>query len=273
MILTRPSDVRALLTALAFTPSRILGQNFLIDGNILRLALDLADLQPSDVVLEIGPGLGVLTGPLLERVARVVAVEKDDMLHAHVQRTLGANPRLDLRHGDAMDLDLDAVLGGGVNKLVANLPYAIGTRLLVDIAASPHRPERFVVTVQREVAERMTASPGGKEYGVLALLLQLDYEVRLAKRISRSCFLPAPQIESALVVGTRRAQRRVPLRDTARYRALVKDAFNQRRKQIGTLVRDRTALAAAGIDPTRRPETIAPDDWCRLANALDTPAG
>ncbi len=264
---TRPSEVRALLAQLGFKPSRVLGQNFLIDANILRIMLDAADLSPRDAVLEIGPGLGVLTAPLLERAGRVVAIEKDDMLYAHLARTLAPSPTLALLHADALDCDLAGILAGGVNKVVANLPYSVGTRILVELCRAAARPERMAVTVQREVAERMAARPDTGDYGVLSVFVQIDYAVSLHKRIPRTCFFPAPQVESAIVVLARRP-RPAPIHDDAAFYALVKGCFAHRRKQLGTLVRNDSALARADIDPKRRPETLSLDEWIRLCNAL-----
>ncbi|MCO5061719.1 MAG: 16S rRNA (adenine(1518)-N(6)/adenine(1519)-N(6))-dimethyltransferase RsmA [Kiritimatiellae bacterium] len=268
---TRPTEVRDLLRRLDFKPSRVLGQNFLIDGNILRIMLDAAELTPADKVLEVGPGLGVLTAPLLERAGHVLAIEKDDVLHAHIQQTLGGAPNFTLIHGDALHENLPAHLARGINKVVANLPYSVGTRILVDLCHAEARPERMVVTVQREVADRMTASPNTKDYGVLSVFAQADYKSSLHKAIAHSCFFPVPQIESAIVLLVRQP-RACPARDERHFRALVKRCFEQRRKQIHSLVKDAPALERAGLDPKQRPETLSVDDWIRLSNELSLAA-
>ncbi len=268
MHLTSPTAVRALLAQMDFKPSRVLGQNFLIDGNILDILLGLAELAPTDQVLEIGPGLGVLTGPLLTRVARVVAIEKDDVLHAHLVKTLGDRTNFTLVHADALQVDLPGLLAQGLNKVVANLPYSVGSRLLVELAQSSHRPERMVVTVQREVADRIVAGPGGHAYGVLSVLLQLDYACALRKRVSRSCFFPVPQVESALVELRRRPARAIPLESDAAFQQAVKTCFAHRRKQLGAILRNTAAVEQAGLDPKQRPETLDVEAWIRLANAL-----
>lgn len=268
MRLTSPTEVRGLLQRLDLKPSRTLGQNFLIDGNILGIMLDAASLAREDAVLEIGPGLGVLTGPMLGRAGRVVAVELDARLHAHLAGTL-ASPNLVLIHADALDADLPGLLAGGLNKLVSNLPYSVGSRVLVEACQAAARPECMVVTVQLEVADRLGASPGAKDYGLLSIFAQLDYDVRVVKRIARTCFLPPPQVTSAIVKLTRRPSRAVPLRDEALFRRLVKECFSHRRKQMGTIVHDAGALARAGIAPARRPETVSVPEWCALANELE----
>ena len=267
MRLTSPTEVRALLQQMDFKPSRVLGQNFLIDGNILRIMIEAAALKPDDHVLEVGPGLGVLTAPLLEQSARVTAIEKDDRLYAYLRGALVA-PNLDLRHADALDVDLHGLLAGGVNKVVANLPYSVGSRVLVELVHSAARPECLVVTVQLEVAERLAARPDTNDYGLLSIYAQLDYDVTVVKRISRTCFWPAPQVASAVVKLARRPHREVPLRDELQFRHLVKTCFSHRRKQLGSLVRDHAALQRAGLQPAQRPETVAVSGWCRLANEL-----
>ncbi len=265
---TRPTDVRALLQQWDFKPSRVLGQNFLIDGNILRIMLDAAALTKQDAVLEIGPGLGVLTAPLIERAGRVLAIEKDDVLHAHIQRTCGSASNFTLIHADALDTDLAAHLASGINKVVANLPYSVGTRILVELCHAKARPERMVVTVQREVADRITAQPDTKDYGVLSVFAQTDYAASLHKTIAKTCFFPVPQVESAIVLLVRQS-RAVRPHNEPLFRALVKRCFEQRRKQIGSLVKESDALARAGLNPKQRPETLSVDDWIRLANELN----
>lgn len=264
---TRSSEVRALLEHLDFKPSRVLGQNFLVDANILRIMLDAAELSRTDAVLEIGPGLGVLTGPLAERAGRVVAIEKDDVLYEHLRTTFSDAPNLALIHSDALDVDLAGLLENGINKVVANLPYSVGTRVFVELCHAPARPERMVVTVQREVADRMIAKPGTKDYGVLSVFAQTDYAASLHKAVARTCFWPAPQIESAIVLLVKQ-RRAIAPKDPPAYRALVKRCFEQRRKQLGSLIRDHAAIVAIGLDPKQRPETVPVGTWIELANKL-----
>ncbi len=266
--LTSPSAVRALLTELNFQPSRVLGQNFLIDGNILRILADAAELAPDDVVVEVGPGLGVLTEALLARAGRVIAIEKDTRLHAWLARRFAGEPRLDLRHADALRADWPALCAGGRTKLAANLPYSVGSRILMDCFMAAPGPARMVVTVQKEVADRLAAGPGSSDYGLLSVWAQLRYEVRLHKVIPRTCFLPAPEVTSAIVTLARRPMDPLPAALAPRFTALVKQAFSQRRKQLGGLLKNPAACQAAGIAPTARPEELAVSDWLRLAAAL-----
>ena len=266
-----------MLQRMDFHPSRTLGQNFLVDENILRLLVEAAAIRAEDIVLEVGSGLGVLTSALLERAGRVIAIEKDDRLAGFLRKTIGDAATLDLRHGDIMSMDLEALLSEGVTRVAANLPYGIASRLLVDLMASERRPARIVVTVQKEVADRMAAAPGGKTYGVLSLFSQLDYDVKRTRIISPSCYWPRPKVDSAIVELSTRTVPEVALRDPAVFRRLVKHAFSLRRKQMGTVLQRAPArwgcgkdvLDAVEIDPRRRPETVSLSEWCRLANELN----
>jgi 16S rRNA (adenine1518-N6/adenine1519-N6)-dimethyltransferase len=273
MKLTRPTDVRALLGAMDFHPSRVLGQNFLIDANILNILLDAAALAPRDTVLEVGPGLGVLTEGLCDRAGRVVAVEKDSRLFQWLKNNFAGRSNLSLLHADILDVDLAALLAHGVNKCVANLPYAVASRFLVEVMGAVRPPERIVVTVQLEVAERLAAAPSTHDYGLISVLAQLDYAVSIHKRISPTCFWPAPEVTSAILLMVRRDEPLVAGDDRAALLKLLKLCFSKRRKQIGaTLRREFTEvdpiLADLKIPAVARPENIAPTDWAQLSSRL-----
>ena len=273
---TRPSEVRALLTQLDFHPSRILGQNFLIDRNILNILLAAAALRPTDDVVEVGPGLGVLTAALLEGAAAVAAVEKDRRLAAYLRERFADSPRLALLEADVLDCDFPALFPHAGMKLVANLPYAIAARLLVELTAIPHPPELIVVTLQREVAARLVAAPGSDDYGLLSILLQRHYAIATVKHIAPACFWPLPEVQSSI---SRLVRRPVPLggpADELALRDLLRHAFSRRRKTLARALRDLVpdplpALAAAGIPPAERAERIPPDTWPALLRALPPP--
>lgn len=272
-ILTRPTEVRALLAQLDFHPSRVLGQNFLIDRNILNILLAAAELQPADTVVEVGPGLGVLTGALLERVAAVTAVEKDNRLAPYLRERFAGEAKLNLIHADILDCDLPALFPGPGRKLVANLPYAIAARLLVELTALPHPPALIVVTIQREVADRLAAQPSTKDYGLLSILLQRHYEIATVKHISPSCFWPPPEVQSSIVKLVRRPAPLGGPADEQALRDLLRHAFSRRRKTLARSLRDLVAdplpaLAQAGIAPTARAEEIPPEKWPALLRAL-----
>ena len=271
--LTRPSEVRALLTQLDFHPSRLLGQNFLIDRNILNILLEAAALQPADAVVEVGPGLGVLTDALLARAAAVTAIEKDHRLAAYLRERFADRPGLALIHADILDCDFPALFPRPGLKLAANLPYAIAARLLVELTAIPHPPALVAVTIQREVAARLVAAPSSDDYGLLSILIQRHYEIATVKHIAPSCFWPPPEVQSSI---SKLALRSAPLggpADELALRDLLRHAFSRRRKTMARSLRDLVddplpALAAAGIAPTARAEELPPEAWPALLRAL-----
>jgi 16S rRNA (adenine1518-N6/adenine1519-N6)-dimethyltransferase len=255
--------------AMNVRPKKELGQHFLVDENILGVIGRLAELAPDDVVLEIGPGRGVLTRYLAARVARVHAVELDASLEPHL-RDAGAN--VDLHLGDALRLDL-AALAPDATKLVANLPYNVATPLLVESLDGLPGIALWCVMVQREVADRLFALPGTKAYGAVSVLVQLAAERTGFHPVSRTVFRPPPNVDSALV-----AFRRTGLPDGyPRVKAVVTAAFAHRRKTLpnslaltGLAPRERAAeaLAALGRPAATRAEALSPPEFVELAEAL-----
>ena len=244
-------------------PKKSLGQHFLVDENILGVIGRLAELGPEDVVLEVGPGLGVLTRYLAERVAHVHAVELDRSLEPYL-RDIGGN--VSVQFGDALQVDL----GGDATKLVANLPYNIATPLLVESLDRLPRIDLWCVMVQREVADRLFAVPSTKAYGAVSVLVQLVAERTGVHPVSRTVFRPPPNVESALV-----AFKRVGLPDDyPRVKRIVAGAFSHRRKTLpnslelaGVASRARGAAALEAIDrsATTRAEALDPADFVALA--------
>jgi 16S rRNA (adenine1518-N6/adenine1519-N6)-dimethyltransferase len=246
-----------------------LGQHFLVDENILGVIGRLAELGADDVVLEIGPGRGVLTRYLAERVAHVHAVEVDASLEPYL---LDAGPNVTLHLGDALRLDL-AALAPDATKLVANLPYNIATPLLVESLDGLPDLRLWCVMVQREVADRLFAVPGTKAYGAVSVLMQLVCERTGFQPVSRTVFRPQPNVDSALV-----AFRRVGLPpDFAHVKRVVGAGFAHRRKTLPNSLelaglapraQGAAALAAIGRDPASRAEALAPPEFVALAEAL-----
>lgn len=272
MNLTAPSEVKALLAELDFRPSKVLGQNFLIDSNILKILLATAALRPDDAVIEIGPGLGVLTEGLARAAGKVVAIEKDRRLAAYLKKRFQNTPNMELIEADALDIDMDKYLAAGCNKIVANLPYSVASRLLVNLAEAPHRPGQMVVTIQNEVADRLTAKVDTDDYGLLSVILQLRYEISVRKEISPSCFYPPPEVKSAIVNMVLREPAEEP-QDYERFKSLLKLCFSKRRKQLGGVLRRNfahfdTVLAQLQLDPQSRAETLSPEQWVSLSNGL-----
>ncbi len=268
-----PKTTRELLARLGHEPKRFLGQNFLVDGNIVRKSLELAGIAPGDAVVEIGPGLGTLTSALLDAGAEVWAVEKDRNLHAHLAETLAKEqPRLHLLEGDAVEHPLAGLPAKrtGAFKIVANLPYAIATPWLDGVLSGP-LPERMVLMLQQEAAQRYTAAPGSKTFGAISIFLQAAYAVAPGHKVDASCFFPQPDIESYLLHLTRQP---APFVFPAATKAVIRACFQQRRKQIGGLLRGKlpdggtawlARLASAGLGPQSRPEQIPVALWREFA--------
>jgi 16S rRNA (adenine1518-N6/adenine1519-N6)-dimethyltransferase len=254
------------------TPNKELGQHFLVDENILGVIDRLAQLEPKDVVLEVGPGLGVLTRFLADRVAHVHAVELDRSLEAHLSERLGRRTNVALVFGDALRTDL-AALRPPPRKFVSNLPYNVATPLVVESLDGLPTLHSWTVMVQREVADRFFAGPGTKAYGAVSVLVQLAAERTGFHAVSRTVFRPQPNVDSALV-----AFRRRPLPERfARVKQVVEAGFAHRRKTLPNSVelagltdraRAAEALAAIGRSAETRAEALEPSEFVALAEAL-----
>jgi 16S rRNA (adenine1518-N6/adenine1519-N6)-dimethyltransferase len=255
-------------------PNRELGQNFLIDDNILAVIGRAAELDAEDVVLEVGGGLGVLSEYLAPRVRHLHVVEVDRSLEAPLAEALEPFPNTSLRLTDAVRLDL-AELDPAPGKVVANLPYGVAATVLLKSVAELPEASLFVAMVQREVGERLAARPGDKSYGATSVLAQLACDVRVLRRVPRTVFHPEPNVESALV-----RMRRIAAAPPPELSALVHAAFAHRRKALaGSLALTpgapadlraaaREALESIGQPPDARAERLAPEEWPRLAEAI-----
>jgi 16S rRNA (adenine1518-N6/adenine1519-N6)-dimethyltransferase len=249
---------------------RALGQNFLADSNLLEAILREADAGPADVVLEVGAGGGALTERLAERVAHLHAIEVDRRLQPDLA-DLERMANVSLHWGDAMRLEL-AQLEPAPTKVVSNLPYSIATPLLLRTLDELPGVVSWTVMVQREIAERLRAAPGSRQYGAPSVLVQLAAEVELLRRVDPAVFVPRPRVESALL-GLRRIGPAAP----SPVRALVRDAFSHRRKSLprslelarpGSLQSARMALTELGHPADARAEALAPSDFLALASRL-----
>jgi len=237
-----------------------LGQHFLVDDNILGVIGRLAEVEGDDVVLEIGPGLGVLTAYLADRVRQVHAVELDRSLAPQLRERLGGRTNVELQFGDALQLDLVGI-APGVNKLVANLPYSIATPLVAESLDGLPRVELWCVMVQREVADRFFAQPSTKAYGAVSVLIQLVAERTGFHPVSRNVFRPRPNVESAIV-----AFRRTGMPENfVHVKRVVEAAFAHRRKKLANSL-ELSGIDIAGADvPDVRAEELTPVDFLRLA--------
>jgi 16S rRNA (adenine1518-N6/adenine1519-N6)-dimethyltransferase len=255
-----------------FSHRRELGQHFLVDENIVGVAGRLADLHTGDVVLEVGPGLGVLTTYLADRVRFVHAVEIDSGLAPHLHDRFGARRNVNLVFDDALQYPLDA-LDPPPNKFVSNLPYNVATPLVVESLDGLPAVERWCVMVQREVADRFFSTPGTKSYGAVSVLIQLTAERTGFHPVSRSVFRPPPNVESALVAFRRLTTWGREFRDL---KELVQAAFAHRRKTLANsldlagLERERVvhAVEELGLSADVRAESLEPSQFIRLREAL-----
>lgn len=274
--ISNPGVTRHILKAFDLHASKRLGQNFLIHGGTVEAIVETADICPGDRVLEIGPGIGTLTQGLAEAGASVTAVELDKKLPAVLAETLSGYDRVRIVGGDILKADIPALMGEEPFKVVANLPYYITTPILLTLLERRLPITRIVTMVQREVAERMIALPGGRDYGALSVAVQYYTEPRLAIEVSPRCFLPPPAVESAVMDCVVRKTPPVAVEDEKHFFRVVRAAFGQRRKTIGNalkslgLPRDilQGALSKAGIDPLRRGETLSLSEFAALAGVL-----
>ena len=276
MNLTSPSQVKAWCIENGFHPNKVLGQNFLIDGNALRAIVDaglegLGSLEGLGglEVLEIGPGLGVLTEEMLKRGCKVTAIEKDPVLAARLRESLGRPDGLTVIEGDALDWIAKNIQTSQTFQtsqtcfscMISNLPYQAGTRILLELVKA-RELQSMTVLVQTEVAERLAAKEGTKTRGLAGVWAQLDYDVKIVRKVSASCFWPRPEIGSS-VVRLDRHDRNLGLSAEERdlFHRLTKQAFEHRRKQLGSVFKDM-------IQSTARAEELSNEDWIELVKGL-----
>lgn len=273
------SEMRRVLDERGIQLTKSLGQNFLHDGNQLRRIAAAAELGQRDKVLEIGPGLGPLTELLLERAGAVLAIETDRRLVEFLQQRFAGASHLTLLHADALDY-LRRHGDWGEWKMVSNLPYSVASPILVELAQAANSPRQIVATLQLEVAQRLMAQAGDKDYGVLTLLLQLRYLPQSCFRIPAACFHPAPDVDSGCITLTRRP---APLLEPAGapvFSAIVKRAFSQRRKMMFKLLRQdwpeqqlAGAFDALALARQARAETVSFEQFVRLTQWLAHTSG
>ena len=264
MNLTIPSQVKSWCIENGFHPNKVLGQNFLIDRNALLSIVDAGfeflESPEGANILEIGPGLGVLTQEMLARGAKVTAVEKDPVLAARLKESLGSPENLTVVADDALRF---IARGGDMNydAMVSNLPYQAGTRILLDLVMA-RSIRSMTVLVQTEVAERLAANEGSKTRSLCGVWAQLDYDVKVLRKLPPNCFWPRPQISSS-VVRLVRHERNLSLTDEERklFHSITKRAFEHRRKQLGSIFKDL-------IKSSARAESLTNENWINLVKGL-----
>ncbi len=278
--LTSPSQVKNILREYGVRPKKRLGQNFLVDKNVLNRIIDVCGVDEKSNILEIGPGLGTATAALANTGARVVCVEKDFQMEPILRANLQKYNNVEIVISDFLDIDISDFIeqrGGGAWIVVGNLPYYITTPIIIKLTENLKYFDRIVLMVQKEVAQRMAASPGTSDYGAFSVLLQYYYEVDCEMRVSRNVFLPAPDVDSAVVVLERRVAPAVSVKDEGLYFKIVRSAFGKRRKTLLNALgssaelgwnKDYTlnVLERSQIDINRRGETLSLEEFAQICN-------
>ena len=273
-IIARREVTNHILHTFKLKADKRLGQNFLIDEEVVRRIVAAAELSEEDTVLEVGPGIGTLTQGLALSGARVVAVELDKRLLPVLAKTLEGYSNVQVVNGDILEVDIQKTVGAPTFKVAANLPYYITTPIIFNLLEQRLPMERLVAMVQKEVAERMVAKPGGKDYGALSVSIQYYTEPEITFIVPPASFIPAPNVDSAVIVCKRRSVPPVEVCDEKLFFKVVKAALRRKMlsnalKNMGiTSVQAAAWLQRAGIDPKRRGETLSLADFASLTNCF-----
>lgn len=275
------TSVRRLLAKYRIFPAKGLGQHFLVDRRIMMEVVRAAEVDARDTVVEVGPGLGEMTMLLASRAKRVIAIEVDESMVFLLRDRLADYDNIVLYRGDALQFDFlgESRKWGQKLKVVSNLPYNISTQILFHLVEMREAFSHMTLMFQREVAERIVAVPGGKQYGVLSVLAQLYCDTLIRCIVSPSSFYPRPKVESAVVGFTFLQEPRVNIEDEAMFRRVVKACFGHRRKTLKNALRDarlfdvkagevEAHLWKAGIDPRRRGETLTLEEFAALTQVM-----
>ena len=272
------SEMRQVLAERGIQLTKSLGQNFLHDANQLKKVAAAAELTPGDKVLEVGPGLGPLTGLLVDQAGEVLAIEKDARLVEILKGRFAAKPNLTVLHEDALHFLKSNAKDWTDWKLVANLPYSVGSPILVELAQAERPPKLMTVTLQLEVVQRLVAEAGSADYGILTLLVQLNYEPGALFKIPSGSFFPPPDVDSGCITLRRRATPLLERTLGRTFAQIVKRSFSQRRKMMMKLLREdwpadrvATAFRAAGIAESARAESVGLEQYVILTRELSKP--
>lgn len=278
-----PSATKEIINKYSFAFQKKFGQNFLIDSNILESIVSAADITKDDFVLEIGPGIGTMTQYLCETARQVVAVEIDKMLIPILQDTLSEYDNVEVINQDVLKLDINALAqeknAGHPIKVVANLPYYITTPIIMGLFESGVPIESITIMVQKEVADRMQTGPGSKDYGALSLAVQYYAEVKVQLNVSATCFMPRPNVDSAVIKLTRHKTPVVDVKDEKLMFKVIRASFNQRRKTLVNGLKNSSeldfskekileAINTIGKEESIRGEKLTLEDFANLTNAL-----
>lgn len=276
-IIAQKHVTQHILRAFNIKAKKGLGQNFLVNTEIVDGIVQAADISEQDQVLEVGPGIGTLTQALGLAGAHVTAVELDQSLLPVLEKTLEGAGDVHVVHGDILQVDINELMQGNTFKVVANLPYYITTPIILKLLESRLPVERLVTMVQKEVAERMAAKPGGREYGALSIAVQYYAEVSIPLLVPANSFIPEPKVDSAVVLCKLRDKPPVEINSEKLFFQVVRAAFSQRRKMLSNCLKTmgvsgdivQTWMATAGIEGKRRPETLSLQEFALLANTFE----
>lgn len=283
-----PCSARHILRNLGIRPDKKRGQSFMTDRNAARKIVRTAGVVKSDTVLEIGPGLGALTTPLLERAGRVIAIEQERRLAACLRERFRDYPTLHLIEGDALTADLRETAGkgggGGRIKVVSNIPYSISTPLIAKLLHELPEADLLLLTVQRELAERIVAEPGNKAYGAFTLLCRYHANVRICFDLHPRVFYPSPAVVSSVVLFRPHCSPLVKVSDETRFFSFTRRLFSQRRKMMRRIIRNSAGVklspgeiericAVSSIEPTDRPEQLSLDRIAKCFSSLEETVG
>ncbi len=260
-----------------FKFSKSLGQNFLVDDSVLNDIVNGAEVDEEDFVIEIGPGVGTLTAQLLMKAKRVTSIELDNDLIPILEQELGRNEKFNLIHKDALKVDFNELIGDEKSvKLVANLPYYVTTPIIVKLLKDGYNFKSLTIMIQKEVAERINAEPNTKEYGSLSVLVQYYCDTKIIRKVSPTCFIPRPKVESIVIRLDRLDEPRVKAKNMNFMFELVRAGFNMRRKTLWNAAKSlkvngedlEEAFKNSGIDPKRRAETLTLEEFAILSDCI-----
>lgn len=261
-----------------FKFSKSLGQNFLVDDSVPRDIVLGAEVDENDLVIEIGPGVGTLTAQLLNKAKKVVAIELDNDLIPILTEEIGDNPKFTLIHNDALKVDFNEIIGEEKSvKLVANLPYYVTTPIIVKLLKENYKFKSLTIMIQKEVAERINADPGNKDYGALSLLVQYYCDTRIVRKVSPQSFIPRPKVDSIVIRLDRLDAPKVSVENEKLFFEIIRSSFNMRRKTLWNGVKNiglskenlELAFKEADIDPKRRGETLNIDEFALLSDKIN----
>ncbi len=261
-----------------FKFSKSLGQNFLVDDSVPRDIVLGAEVDENDLVIEIGPGVGTLTVQLLNKAKKVVAIELDSDLIPILTEEIGSNPKFTLIHNDALKVDFNEIIGEEKSvKLVANLPYYVTTPIIVKLLKENYNFKSLTIMIQKEVAERMNAEPGNKDYGALSLLVQYYCNTSIVRKVPPQCFIPRPKVDSIVIRLDRLQEPKVKVENEKLFFDIIRSSFNMRRKTLWNGVKNiglskenlELAFEEAGVDPKRRGETLTIEEFAMLSDKIN----